>query len=262
MTVNAPGLKMCGRCKQEKPATLDYFSRGNKPGLLQPLCKDCLRACAKEGRAVQLAQHTTQRVRVFNQDTLRCSRCDTAKPRDAFADQKGSSTGKQKWCKDCHRDYRTSRLIRQSVPNEIPPSLPVPEDRPTVVATPRSTDAPAFLRVGTHTFSHFAAIIEDDRGRADIILPVAETDVRTGHAAPLTMSFTAEEWAARRIVTMTDIVNGGRVDLFERVTELERDNDRLRKEAARERADKEAAMALAEESAQKLARFRAAAAAL
>jgi hypothetical protein len=141
---------------------------------------------------------------------------------------------------------------------ETPPMPPAPSSQ-----GPRlSSSDPQFLEVGTHVFSPPFTIIQDDRGRAAVILPVAETDARTGHTAPLTVNFTAEEWAARRVVTMTDIVNGGRVDLFERVTELERDNDRLRKEAARERADKEAAMALAEESAQKLARFRAAAAAL
>lgn len=254
MVVNAPVLKECGRCKEEKPATLDYFGRGNKPGALQSLCKDCLRAYAKEGRAVQLARQQIPQVAAGAPETLHCSRCDTVKPRTAFADQKGSSTGKQKWCKDCHRDYRIARAALQPAPSADTP--PPPLDASTPLPRPTPGD-PLFLEVGTYAFSPPFTVIQDDRGRAVVILPVAETDTRTGHTAPMTVEFTQEEWGARRTVTMADIAAGGRVDLFERVAALERDNERLRKELSRERADKEAAMALAEAEARKVAAIRA-----
>lgn len=249
-----PRLVRCSVCNKDLPMASFHPSMVG-PTTKQTQCRPCLAQMTKErNRQKRLAVYETLRAAFGDREWTAVEAADAVRAK---------RTGMGAMLEALQRDGFVRRLgvgryvfsdHESSEPAE--PTQAQKETAPTPSPRAASTEQ-QFLEVGTHIFSPPFTIIQDDRGRAAIILPVAETDSRTGHTSPMTVNFTAEEWAVRRIISMGDLVSGGRVDLFERVAELERDNERLRKDLSRERADKEAAMSLAEESARKLATVRA-----
>jgi hypothetical protein len=90
---------------------------------------------------------------------------------------------------------------------------------------------PVFLEVGAYVFPSTVLIERDDRGGAVVTLPVSETDARTGKSLPREIQLTPEEWATRRRITLIDVIEGSApANLFDRISELEREVLRLRKD--------------------------------
>ena len=134
----------------------------------------------------------------------------------------------------------------------VPPiDTPITLPAPIVAPAAQMQVEPVFLEVGTYVFSPGTFAIErDDRGGAVVTLLVAETDMRTGKALPREIELTPEEWASRRRITLTDVVDGNAsAELFERIGVLER-------EAAHWRKEHDAAWALAQDYERQLNEYR------
>lgn len=255
-----PRLVRCTVCDKDLPLS-EFHPSMIAPTTKQTQCRPCLAG---------LAMERNRRKRLGIYQRLRAAFGDRVWTSVEAADvAQANRTGMGAMLEALRRDGLVRRLdVGRYVFSDVetPPEPAQLELAPPPTSTPgRSMPAasaqiePQFLEVGTHAFSPPFTVIQDDRGRAAVVLPVAETDSRTGHTTPMTINFTAEEWAARRIISMSDLARGGHVDLFERVAELERTNEHLRRENS-------AAMALAEEQAKradeatkKLAALRAAA---
>ena len=140
--------------------------------------------------------------------------------------------------------YRFADKSEPAAPEPINPEPVTPVRAPTA----HMQVEPVFLEVGTCLFPSTVMIEHDLRGGVTVTYPVAEFDPKTGISAPREIRFSTEDWAARRRVTLSDIItNTPHVNLFDRVAELERENERLQREAIKARANEETALAMAEQ---------------
>ena len=60
-------IKTCSKCKTEKPATLEFFSKHNKYGSLSSWCRDCRNNQIKENHKTETGkQQVANAVRKYN----------------------------------------------------------------------------------------------------------------------------------------------------------------------------------------------------
>src|SRR6266567_2836407 len=101
-TMDTNPLKCCSKCKEEKPATTEFFHRHTqeKDGL-RSHCKSCI-----------LAIHPPQWY-VVPEEGKRCTLCEVVKPATAkfFSRHKGQKSGLATICKDC----RTKKYYANSL---------------------------------------------------------------------------------------------------------------------------------------------------
>jgi hypothetical protein len=97
------GCKRCTMCDEEKPATTEYFyaTKWTKSGL-EGRCRECRNARAKIQRR-NASIHNSP----INGGQKTCIRCHEKKPHEMFSHSKHNKDGRQNWCVQCARNYRT-----------------------------------------------------------------------------------------------------------------------------------------------------------
>jgi hypothetical protein len=245
---------VCNTCKRALPASAFFPSTlSRRKG--RPYCRECLRD--KDRKKTENSQlELVEKIKsVYGSGTW------TAKQAIVLLD-KGNLLGAGALARSMvNRGLIVKvsegkyRIANPNAPAQSPAltiaQLPIQiEERATPASAVSRTvieTEPVFLEVGAYVFPSTVLIERDDRGGAVITMPVAEHHPQTGKSLPQEIQLTPEEWATRRRVTLSDLIGGSNdISLFDRVAELERANDALRRELAAITKDRNEWQALAE----------------
>lgn len=133
---HAPNMKVCSRCKQEKPITDFYKNNNNKSGL-DSHCKSCHNTRINERRRKQrkALRELTKAIpsEVIPLRTKVCNICKQEKPITEFYTNTTKKDGLDSYCKPCRnimqRDrYRKEKDLLKKVPQKTPaPSCVIPK---------------------------------------------------------------------------------------------------------------------------------------
>src|SRR5688500_9396337 len=103
-------MKRCSRCKNEYPATLEYF--GKQRDVLHSWCRVCLREWDKYRHSnPQYLEEKRQRLelkdhvaKLLENGFQICSICHETKPLDEYYKGSKKSSGRKSMCKPCYSE--------------------------------------------------------------------------------------------------------------------------------------------------------------
>ena len=91
-------MKVCFRCKEEKPYSVFWKMKASKDGY-NPSCKECYKDEIKTKTDEYIERNKN---RVFkDSDTKKCSKCKKTKSYKEFSKQSHSASGLAAYCKEC-----------------------------------------------------------------------------------------------------------------------------------------------------------------
>ena len=103
------GMKVCTKCKTEKPKSEFYKHSTTRDGLT-PRCKQCKSAADKERRLTNKLKNARD---ADLTGTKICAKCKEEKTQRDFYKDFMTRDGLQYWCKSCMRAYKKSRLTNK-----------------------------------------------------------------------------------------------------------------------------------------------------
>lgn len=106
-------MKKCSKCKVEKPRS-EFNRHAKARDGLYHRCRECDRAARRACRQKWREVNATVEPTLIEK---RCRKCDTVKPRAAFARERSSKDGLRGKCTECENKRVSTRYVRTCLPD-------------------------------------------------------------------------------------------------------------------------------------------------